>query len=187
MKIDQIDARILEVVQRNNQLSGEKIGEIVGLSASSVQRRINRLRRDKVIEADVSIVSPAVTGHPISMLLLVSLKHGGVRVVDHFRTAIRSAPEVMLSFYVTGEVDFVVLVTARTLEEYETSDLVLSPDAAAGNGCMYVSQSIAAGGPDSRASWAQHSPKILRPVPVAGLDSFRTILSQQDRTEASTV
>jgi len=120
MKIDQIDARILEVVQRNNQLSGEKIGEIVGLSASSVQRRINRLRRDKVIEADVSIVSPAVTGHPISMLLLVSLKHGGVRVVDHFRTAIRSAPEVMLSFYVTGEVDFVVLVTARTMEEYET-------------------------------------------------------------------
>ena len=119
MNIDQIDAHILEIMQQDNRLSSEEIGELVGLSPTSVQRRLKRLRRDGVIEADISIVSPTVTGHRISMLVLVSLAREGSDILDRFQKAIRSTPDVMIAFYVTGEVDFVLLVTARTMEEYE--------------------------------------------------------------------
>lgn len=42
MEIDKIDARILDLVQRNNRLSSEELGAKVALSASGVQRRLKR-------------------------------------------------------------------------------------------------------------------------------------------------
>ncbi|QOZ38386.1 hypothetical protein XH92_37430 [Bradyrhizobium sp. CCBAU 53421] len=58
MTLDIFDARLLDLVQHNNRLSSEALGEKIGLSASGVQRRLKRLRSRRVIEADVSIVSP---------------------------------------------------------------------------------------------------------------------------------
>ncbi|RUU14993.1 AsnC family transcriptional regulator, partial [Mesorhizobium sp. Primo-B] len=43
-KYDRIDARILELVQKNNRLTSDAIGEQVGLSATACQRRLKRLR-----------------------------------------------------------------------------------------------------------------------------------------------
>ncbi len=62
MEIDKIDARILDLVQRNNRLSSEELGAKVALSASGVQRRLKRLRKEGVIESDVSIISPRAIG-----------------------------------------------------------------------------------------------------------------------------
>ena len=58
MQLDSFDNEILRIVQRNNLLSHAQIGARVGLSASSVRRRLTRLRESEVIEADVSIVNP---------------------------------------------------------------------------------------------------------------------------------
>lgn len=62
VEIDKIDARLLDLVQRNNRLSSEELGAKVGLSASGVQRRLKRLRKEGVIESDVSIISPRAIG-----------------------------------------------------------------------------------------------------------------------------
>lgn len=119
MQYDQIDARILEVVQKNNRLTSEVIGEMVGLSATACQRRLKRLRSEGIIEGDVSIVSPKAVGRPIEMLVLVTLERERADIIDKFKKAIKSSAEVVNGFYVTGDADFVVYISASSMDDYE--------------------------------------------------------------------
>ncbi|UPJ47866.1 Lrp/AsnC family transcriptional regulator [Bradyrhizobium sp. 200] len=119
MQYDRIDARILEIVQKNNRLTSDVIGELAGLSATACQRRLKRLRSEGIIEADVSIVSPKAVGNPIQMLVLVSLERERSDIIDKFKKAIKKSIEVVNGFYVTGDADFILYITARTMEDYE--------------------------------------------------------------------
>jgi len=118
-ELDRIDIGILQAVQQNNRLTSEELGERVGLSATACQRRLNRLRAEGVIESDISVISPKAVGRPVSMLVLVSLERERADIVDKFKAAIRSTPEVMIGYYVTGDADFVLLITAKDMEDYE--------------------------------------------------------------------
>ncbi|GEP55245.1 Lrp/AsnC family transcriptional regulator [Reyranella soli] len=119
MELDEIDLRILGAVQKNNRLTSEAIAEKVGVSATACQRRLKQLRAKGVIEADVSIISAKAAGRPIQMLVLVTLERERSDIIDRFKKAIRTTPEVVNGFYVTGDVDFVLYVTARDMEDYE--------------------------------------------------------------------
>ncbi|MPW20414.1 Uncharacterized HTH-type transcriptional regulator y4tD [Paraburkholderia piptadeniae] len=119
MDLDKIDARLLDLVQRNNRLTSEELGAKVGLSATGVQRRLKRLRSERVIESDVSIVSPKAVGRTVTTLLFISLERDRTDIVDRFKQTICSMSEIMSAFYVTGEADFVLLVTANNMEDYE--------------------------------------------------------------------
>lgn len=119
MKLDQIDIKLLRAVQANNRLTSEELAELANLSPTACQRRMKRLRAAGIIEADVSIISPKAVGRPVSMLVLVSLERERSDIVDRFKAAIRATTEVMIGFYVTGDADFVLVVTARDMEDYE--------------------------------------------------------------------
>ena len=71
--IDEFDRKILQHVQRNNQLTSAQLSNLVGLSQTSIQRRLNKLRATKVIEADIAVVSPAAANRPLTMLVAVEL------------------------------------------------------------------------------------------------------------------
>lgn len=119
MNYDRLDAKILEVVQKNNRLTSEAIGEKVGLSPTACQRRLKRLRAEGIIEADVSIVSAKAVGRPIQTILLVTLERERSDIVDKFKKDIRASPEIANGFYITGDADFLLYVTTPSMEEYE--------------------------------------------------------------------
>lgn len=118
-KLDRADAAILEAMQKNNRLTSEELAKRVHLSPTACQRRLKRLRAEGVIEADVSIVSPKAAGRPVTMIVLVSLERERADIVDRFKQAIRNTREVMIGYYVTGDADFMLVVTARDMEDYE--------------------------------------------------------------------
>jgi Lrp/AsnC family transcriptional regulator, leucine-responsive regulatory protein len=72
-----------------------------------------------VIEADVSIISPKAVGRGITMIVLVSLERERADIVDRFKSAIRTTKEVMIGYYVTGDADFILVITAKDMEDYE--------------------------------------------------------------------
>lgn len=119
MDLDRADAAILEAVQRNNRLTSEELAAIANLSPTACQRRLKRLRSEGIIEADVSIISPKAVGRDISMIVLVSLERERHDIIDRFKKAIRESRDVMTSYYVTGDADFVLVVTAANMESYE--------------------------------------------------------------------
>ncbi|MGX9181999.1 Lrp/AsnC family transcriptional regulator [Mesorhizobium sp. BHbdii] len=119
MKLDHADAAILKAVQRNNRLTSEELAAIANLSPTACQRRLKRLRQERVIERDVSIISPKAVGRPIAMIVMVSLERERHDIIDQFKKAVRESREVMTSYYVTGDADFLLVVTAENMESYE--------------------------------------------------------------------
>jgi predicted transcriptional regulator len=51
-ELDEYDKKLLRQLQQNNKITAEELGLLVNLSTSAVQRRLRRLRDDKMIEAD---------------------------------------------------------------------------------------------------------------------------------------
>ena len=119
MFLDEIDARLLTAIQADCRLTSDELSEIAHLSPTACQRRLRRLREGGVIEGEVAILSPRAVGRPISMLVLVTLAREHADIIDSFKQSIRSTPEVMSGYYVTGEVDFVLVITTQSMEAYE--------------------------------------------------------------------
>jgi Lrp/AsnC family transcriptional regulator, leucine-responsive regulatory protein len=118
-ELDEFDKKILNQLQQNNRVTNEELGAMVNLSTSSVQRRLKRLREDKVIEADISVVSPAAIGYGITCVVDVTLYLGNSEVIDRFKTLMSNCVEVMQCYYVTGSYDFVVIVNTIDMQHYE--------------------------------------------------------------------
>lgn len=119
VELDKITRRILALLQQNNQLTSEEIGEAVGISASTVQRRIKYLRESKIIERDVSILSPELLGRRLMAVIQIEMERENPNVLGELKKAMSGRPEVMQCYYVTGEADFIAIVTFADMLEFE--------------------------------------------------------------------
>jgi len=118
-QLDEFDHQILRHLQRDALATGEEIGAEVSLSAAAVQRRIKRLRQIGAIRATVAILDPAVIGQAMSFVISVELERERADMLDAFRRAAREDPNVQQCYYVTGSTDFVLIVTARDMADFE--------------------------------------------------------------------
>lgn len=100
--LDDYDKRLLQELQQNNQLTTAELSRSVNLSQSAVHRRIVRLRNEKYIEADVSIISPKATGLGIACVVDVVLHEGSSKAIDKFKAEMRHCSEVAQCYYVRG-------------------------------------------------------------------------------------
>lgn len=115
--LDAFDRAILAVVQRNNQLTHEAIGATVGLSGSAVRRRLANLRKTRVIEADISVVSGEVNG--LTFLVQVSFAREEPTIYDAFRRQMLADQAVSQCYSVAGDIDFILVVHASSPAAYE--------------------------------------------------------------------
>ncbi len=117
--LDEHDKKLLRLLQQNNKMTADELGEMVSLSTSAVQRRLKRLRDDKIIEADVSIISPLAAGIGITCVVDVHMEDGGSKALEKFKATMIRCPEVMQCYFVTGTYDFVLIVQTRDMKHYE--------------------------------------------------------------------
>ena len=118
-KIDSFDLKILKLIQENNKMTSEILAKEVGLSSSACQRRINSMRKEGIIEKDVSIINHKIIGRKITIVDQVLSDKEGVEYDEEFKKTMIEAPEVMQCYYVTGDYDYVLVATFKDMEEYE--------------------------------------------------------------------
>jgi len=117
--MDKFDLEILEILQNNNQTPQRDIGEHIGLSAAAVQRRIKKLRQDGIIIGDIAVLDRERLGNPVTVVTEVFLESEKIELIDEARTLFLETPEVQQCYYVTGEADFVLIITVASMAEYE--------------------------------------------------------------------
>lgn len=120
MEPDEFDRKLLRLLQHNNRMTADELAEHVGLSSSAVQRRLKRLRDEKIIEADIAIISPTVVGLGVTCVVDIILERGNSQALDKFKTAMQGCAEVMQCYFVTGTYDFVMIVNTTDMREYES-------------------------------------------------------------------
>ena len=126
--LDEFDVRLLKLVQSNSRRTAQELAEGVGLSPSACLRRLSKLRETGVIEAEIAVVDPAAVGHHLMMVVEVALERERPDIMSDFKKAMRATPEVMQCYYVTGEVDFILIVAVKNMIEYErfTNDFLFN-------------------------------------------------------------
>jgi Lrp/AsnC family leucine-responsive transcriptional regulator len=122
--IDNFDRNILRIMQASNRTTSDQIAEQVGLSPAAVQRRVKRMREQQIISADVSCVGAKALGRNVTLIVQVSLERERSDLMDLFKKEMKKREEVQQCYYVTGSADFILVVTAFDMEDYEqfTSD-----------------------------------------------------------------
>lgn len=106
-------------MQQSNRTTTEQIAENIGLSAAAVQRRIKRLRSQKIISDDVSIINPKSVQRPMTLIVQVTLERERADLMDDFKKEMKNNELVQQCYYVTGSSDFILVITAQDMEDYE--------------------------------------------------------------------
>ena len=118
MQTDDIDRRILRLMQDAPEAPVAEIAERAGLSAGPCWRRIERMTRDGVILGRKLEIDLAALGYTVRVFLRVTLDKTAPHAFDAFLAAARALPEVLAIETLLGRVDVRMDVVARDLDHY---------------------------------------------------------------------
>ena len=118
-RLDSFDLAILDILQKDNTTPQRAIGEQVNLSPAAVHRRVRRMQEDGVIVGNHAVVDPRAVGLPLMVIVEVHVESERLDLLDAAKRSFAKDPEVQQCFYVTGEADFVLIVTVPSMSAYE--------------------------------------------------------------------
>ena len=118
MKIDDIDRRILNVLQRNGRVSNAELADQVNLSASACHRRVQRLEQDGIIRNYVAMLDPRKIGVPATIFVEITLSTQADEVLEAFEKAVARIPDVLECHLMAGSADYILKVVAENTDDF---------------------------------------------------------------------
>ncbi len=119
MGLTKTDRDILKLMQQDATITLSDLADRVGLSPSSAQRRLQKLREDRVILRDVSIVDPKKVGGAVSMLVEVELERDRPELLPPFLRWVAETPEVQEAWGTSGRGDYTLVILAQSVEHFD--------------------------------------------------------------------
>lgn len=117
-ELDKFDYSLLNLLQTDNKISLRELGERINLSTAAVQRRIRRLEELGVIQANIAVLNTDLLGKPVTIIVEVHAESTRSMDLDALKKAFE-VPEVQQCYYVTGEADFILVITVANMSDYE--------------------------------------------------------------------
>ena len=129
-KLDNIDAKILHLIQSDASLSVSDISEEVGLSSSPCWRRIKRMEELGIIKGRVTLLDRKTLGLDFEVFVAVKLALPNRTNMEKFEQSVARMPEVVQCAVVTGAVDFMLRIVTTDMHAYESflREVLLSID-----------------------------------------------------------
>ena len=119
MELDRFDRQLLNLVQEDAEQTAERLAEQVSLSPSAIQRRLRRMREHGVIARQVAVLDPRKIGRPTFFVVSLQVERERPELLAQFREWLAAQQHIQQAFYVTGEADFVLIITAPDTETYD--------------------------------------------------------------------
>lgn len=119
MKLDRFDRQLLNLVQEDAGQTADRLAEQVALSPSAIQRRLRRMREAGVIVRETAVVDPKQVGKPTFFVVSLQVERERPELLAQLRRWLGAQDQVQQVFYVTGEADFVLVVTAPDTEDFD--------------------------------------------------------------------
>jgi Lrp/AsnC family transcriptional regulator len=117
--LDLIDARILDLIQHDANLSVAEIAERVGLSSSPCWRRIKRLEDSGVIQRRVTVLDREKLGLNFEVYCTVKLSQPSKENLAAFEDAVIDLAEVVQCATVTGSADYELRIVTRDMHAFD--------------------------------------------------------------------
>jgi Lrp/AsnC family transcriptional regulator, leucine-responsive regulatory protein len=117
-KIDDIDKKILKLLQTNARWTYKEIAQKINLSLTPVHDRIKRLENEGIIENYVAILNKKKLGIGLTVYSQVTLIKQTKEVAEVFDKSIQKLPEVVECNFVSGSFDYMLKINVPDMESY---------------------------------------------------------------------
>ncbi len=118
-QIDEIDRRILSVLQEDGRITNQDLADRVGLSPSPCLRRVRHLESAGIVSHYVALLNPAAVGLSVTAFVRIRLGAQDDAQLERFETAIAHFSEVMECYLMTGDSDYQLRLQVGSLQEFE--------------------------------------------------------------------
>lgn len=119
-KLDKLDTRILNILQKDASLSTKDIAGEIGLSVSPTHERIKRLKAEGYIEKYVALVNREKLGKHLLVLCTVTLKEQSIATLKNFEESVVQFKEVLEVLCIAGGQDYLLKIVVDDVDDYHT-------------------------------------------------------------------
>ena len=117
--MDNVDLKILTILQDDASVSVGEIARRVGLSQTPCWRRIQRLEQSGVIRRRVALLNPDAIGLGLTVFVEIETGDHSKEWLDRFAAAIVAMPEVMEVHRMAGDVDYLLRIAAANMSAFD--------------------------------------------------------------------
>lgn len=117
-KLDDIDKKILELLQVNAKTTIREIATQLHLSTTPIFDRIKRLEKNKVITRQVVLLDKNLIGKKLTCFVQIAIKDHSIGQIKEFTRKITSFDEVMECYNLSGDSDFMLKVVVEDMDAF---------------------------------------------------------------------
>ncbi|MER8554097.1 Lrp/AsnC family transcriptional regulator [Mesorhizobium sp. M0923] len=118
-KLDPIDLKILDAIQRDGRITKLALAEKVGLSPTPCWMRLRKLEKAGIVSGYHARIAMRAIAPVATVLMEVTLASHRQADFDRFERVIRDIPEIVACWSVGGGVDYLLKVMARDIDAYQ--------------------------------------------------------------------
>jgi Lrp/AsnC family transcriptional regulator len=117
--IDQIDRRILELLQRDSTMSVAAIAEKINLTSTPCWRRIQRLEQAGYILRRVAVLDREKLNCGLTAFIVVRTANHSIEWLQNFHSVVAEMPEVLEFHRLSGDIDYLIRVVTPDMKSYD--------------------------------------------------------------------
>ena len=117
--LDEIDLKILDILQADCTQPVADIAKAIGLSTTPCWRRIQKLEDHGVIAKRVALLDPAKVNAAVTVFVEIKTDQHHLDWLEQFRAAISDMPEVVEAYRMSGDVDYLLRVVVPDIAAYD--------------------------------------------------------------------
>ncbi len=117
--MDQTDKKLLQLLQKDSNLTHRQMAGLLNLSITPVYERIKRLERAGYIEKYVALINPEKVDKTLVAFTSVSLKEHSQKYLLRFEEEISSIEEVVECYHIAGQFDYLLKIIVKDMKEYQ--------------------------------------------------------------------
>ncbi|NBA86175.1 winged helix-turn-helix transcriptional regulator [Emticicia sp. CRIBPO] len=118
-KLDQIDHKLLEILQSNGKITNAQLSKEIGLSPAPTLERVKKLENSGIIESYHAQIDREKVGLGVMTFVQVTLSGHRKSITEAFVDTIERVPEIIECHHVTGSCDFLLKVIAKDIASYQ--------------------------------------------------------------------
>lgn len=119
VKLDPLDRKILNQLQRDAALSNAELAERVGSTGPSCWRRIRQMEDAGVLKETVRLADARLLGQSVNVLCEVRMRDYSAECIDAFHDFVQREDRVMECYSTSGEWDYLMRIVASDVSDYE--------------------------------------------------------------------
>lgn len=118
MKLDNIDYKLIELLQQNCKQTTKEMADQLDLSTTAVYERIKKLEKQNIITDYVAIINKDKINRSFMAISHIKIKSHSKDAILRFEKKVNQIPEVLECFHVSGEYDYILKIGVQDMEAY---------------------------------------------------------------------